>query len=95
MNPHPSLTATLPSGPTHWLWLTLMATLGGCASAPQQTIVLPTEVVATPSATATPTGQPATVAPVTTAAAVAPAARPPVASSTAGEAQTFVPAGAR
>lgn len=95
MNPHPSLTATLPSGPTHWLWLTLMATLGGCASAPQHTIVLPTEVVATPSATATPTGQPATAAPVTTAAAVAPAARPPVASSTAGEAQTFVTAGAR
>jgi len=95
MNPHPSLTAAPRPKPTHWLWLTLMATLGGCASAPQQTIVLPTEVVATPSASATPTGQPATAAPVTTAAAAAPAARPPVASSTAGEAQTFVTAGAR
>ncbi len=94
MNPHRSLTSASNPWPTPWLWLALAASLGGCASAPPQAIVLPTEVVATPAA---PTGQPTASAAPATAAPVAAvtAPRPPVASSTAGEAQTFVTAGAR
>ncbi|MDP3520443.1 MAG: MltA domain-containing protein [Hydrogenophaga sp.] len=76
------------------LWLALAATLGGCAGAPRQAIVLPTETVAAPAAPAPATSAVAAT-PSTTAPAPAAAPRPPVASSTAGEAQTFVTAGAR
>lgn len=93
MNPLFNRTAPAPRWHATTLWLALAATLGGCASAPRQAIVLPTETGATPAAPA-----PAqSTAAVTSTASPAPAAapRPPVASSTAGEAQTFVTAGAR
>jgi membrane-bound lytic murein transglycosylase A len=93
MNPLSPRTAP----PARWrataLWLALAAALGGCASAPRQAIVLPTETVAAPAAAATtPT---ASTAPAPDAPAPVAVPRPPVASSTAGEAQTFVTAGAR
>lgn len=99
MNPLLHPTAPQPLWHTRTLWLALAATLAGCAGAPRQEIVLPTEAVAAPSPAAPPAVSPsatAPAAPAVTAVAPPPAApRPPVASSTAGEAQTFVTSGAR
>lgn len=77
------------------LAVTLATALAGCANAPRQAIVIPTDTQAasvpapTPATSATAASTPA--APPT----AAPAPRPPVAASTAGEAQSFVTAGAR
>lgn len=94
------LSTSRPHGPsrqTALVWLVLAGALGGCTSAPRQAIVLPSESPAVAQQSATPSNTTATpttpIAPVTHSAAPAP--RPPVASSTAGEAQTFVTAGAR
>ena len=87
--------STPPSGAgTHrYLSLGLAAVLAGCATAPRQAIVLPAETPAI-SAAAPAAAAPATPTPAA-APTVAPAPRPPVVASTAGEAQSFVTAGAR